>query len=121
VFKTRALAEQAILRDVPENKREDYNFDGDDSYGGARIEEFTVISNLDRVEVWQANNDYWGKWRTHSELVYKQDTDEIEEKAWTVYSHDKKLWANGRAVTKERALKIAQDAHAKAKAEKAGL
>jgi len=120
VFATRELAEQAILRDVPKDKHEGYDFTGQDY--GQRIEEFFLLTSLDRVEIWQAGNDIYNKWHARPELVYIEVAGDMEERSWVHYSPlNKKLWAHGRAMTAERAMKIARDAYAKAKAEKAGL
>lgn len=120
VFATRELAYESITRDMTIKDIE--NWEANPEGAWVRIEEWDVFDSLERIEVWHANNDFYGNWRSHPELVYVQDTDNTEEKAWTyINPRDKKIFANGRAMTAERAMKIARDAYAKAKAEKAGI
>ena len=110
IFATKELAEAALDRDGADWRK----------YDSVRIEEYTLLTSLDRIEVWQASNDFWGKWRTTRDLVYVEDAEQLEERAWVDYREKgKKWWANGRAATPDRALKIARDALAKAKAERA--
>lgn len=122
-FATRELAEQAILQEMKPKDRENWLTNEASRY--TFIEEYEVLESTERIETYYAWNDVHGKFHTRSELVYAALYKGEEESvtAHPAYPSAKipKIWAQGRAMTKERALKIAQDARAKAKAEGLGL
>ena len=123
VFKTRELAEEAILKEMTLSQREKWVENPDERE--INIEEHEVLESTDQILTYSAYRDFYGKYRAVAEKIYQQYWEHEYATAWsstiTPSHRTKKYWVNARALTKERALKIAQDAIAKLKAEEAGL
>lgn len=123
VFQTRELAEEAILKEMKPEEREKWVAAQGNGDRWIEIEEHELLESTDQILTYNAWRDYTGKFHTAAEKVYQQEWDTEETRVWSTDGHTgrRKYWVNARALTKDRALKIAQDAIAKLKAEEAGL